>query len=400
MTSTEANRALTGVQEWNEESYVGESWLTAAFLAKSAEKNTEVSEFILQQAKSRDGAADRLDTELARTVRVLDWSTVSSAAKARWSHWRKDGSARWPATAESISGVLGIEPDDSVPLRDLDAVAARVNGVIRGNPMPPSIVQQAVELVTPKLHALIREARGNTYSMKVLLAADIAAGLISYCGAGLWDDLATCLVDPQINRSETDVAFERLSRERPPITESAAGLIRRSAREILEKRDRFLDSPSEVTPYPEALRFLAVYRLIDDGVLFASVAELAGNSSAAVREQAARTVATIAEVRQDTWILAVAIQLSHDHDVAVRSHAGRALAPLAKNDELAPQLIQDRIVQLLGEDGIATPMRLLDAMKNQPPSNPDVRNKVEQLLSDHPSRNVRRAAGAVIARYP
>ncbi|MDI6514753.1 hypothetical protein QMA61_00920 [Streptomyces coelicoflavus] len=399
MTTTEANRALRAVQDWNNESYAGESWQTAVFLSKSAGKDSEVSEVILRQVEGRDGRADRLDAELARTVRSMDWSKVRPAVKAQWSHWWRNGSDSWPATAESLLGVLEIEPDDSVPLRDLDAVAVRINGAIRGASMPPSIVQQAVELVAPELHALIREAQGNSYSMKVLSAADIAAGLISYCGADLWDDLTACLVDPRISRSETDAAFERLSRERPPITGSASKLIRRSARRILEKRDRFFDSSSEVTPYPEALRFLAAYSLIDDDVLFASVAELAGNSSAAVREQAARTVATIAEVRQDTWILALAIQLSHDHDVAVRSHAGHALAPLADNDELAPNLIQDRIVQLLGEDGIATPLRLLDAMKNQRPIAADVRNKVEQLLSDHPSRNVRRAAEAVIARY-
>lgn len=147
------------------------------------------------------------------------------------------------------------------------------------------------------------------------------------------------------------------------------------------------------------MRFLAVYGLIDDSVIFSSVAELAGSGAVVMREQAARTLAVIAEVRGGAWISAIATQLSHDHDVSVRSHAGRALALLSEGEELVPRIIQERITQLLGEDGIAIPLRLLDAMKMNPPSNVDVKQKIEQMLSDHPSGSVRRMAQVVLDGY-
>ncbi|MFJ8404916.1 hypothetical protein ACIQ9K_31155 [Streptomyces microflavus] len=399
MTTAEANRALVAVQGWSNESHIGEAWLTAATLAFPAKKTNDVADLILHQVETHKQKADYLGIDLARAVRALNWSDMHSKVREQWGRWLKRSGDLWPAAAESISGFLDADPDDTRPLPDLDSVAVRLNRAINGNSMPPSAVQRSVELVTQGLHALISEARGGSYSMKYPSAADIAAALIIFNGVDLWQDLATCLADPQISRHDTNNAFERLAHERPPIHAEAADLLRESALTILGKRDRFLDSPTEVTPYPEALRFLAAYQLIDDGMLFSSVAQLAGNRSSAIREQAARTVATIAEVRRDTWILAVAIQLSHDHDVSVRSHAGRALALLAGMEDLEPRVSEARVVELLGEDGIAIPIRLLNAMKNHPPTDSEIKGKVEQLMLDHPALSIRSIAAQVVQKY-
>ncbi|WP_329257060.1 hypothetical protein OG223_34585 [Streptomyces sp. NBC_01478] len=395
MTSAEADRALTAVCEWKQEDYVGEAWITAAALSNYAEKCSEIADFLLQQSVIKESAASGLDKDLARSIRVLDWTAVQHGVADRWSIWLRTRAQHWPTTEEAVAGVLRVQPDDSKALQDLEAVAVRLNSAIKGSPLPPSSVRRSVEIVTQELQNLVAEANAGYYSMKFRSAVDVAAALIVFAEADLWQDLAICLTDERINRLETDAAFERLSHERPPMTQAVRDLFKGAAHRILRGRTE----SSEIAPYPEALRFLAVYGLIDDSVIFSSVAELAGSGAVVMREQAARTLAVIAEVRGGAWISAIATQLSHDHDVSVRSHAGRALALLSEGEELVPRIIQERITQLLGEDGIAIPLRLLDAMKMNPPSNVDVKQKIEQMLSDHPSGSVRRMAQVVLDGY-
>ncbi|MEV0554065.1 hypothetical protein AB0I27_11470 [Streptomyces sp. NPDC050597] len=399
MTITEANRALTAVREWREESHVGEAWFTSARLASVAEKSSDTAEYLLQQSKAREAAADRLDTDLARALRALNWTDVHPDVVQQWAAWLSGHAAQWSVTVESVAGFLGLNPDDSEPIQNLDAVAIRLNSAVHGNRMPAFVVEQSTELVIPALRALITEAHSNSYSMKFPSAADVAATLIIVADADLWQELAPCLAEPQINRNETERAFERLAHERPPITESAADLFRKAAHNILFGKSRFFDIESGITPYPEALRFLAAYGLIDDSLLFSSIGELAGSSSAQKREQAARTVSTLAKLRNDTWIQAVASQLSYDHDVSVRSHAGMALALLSESNEVSQKMIRDRITRLLGEDGVAIPIRTLSSLKVKSPTDSEIRQKVEQLSSEHPSREVRRVAQEVIDSY-
>ncbi|MGA5470019.1 hypothetical protein ACPCUK_14630 [Streptomyces arboris] len=395
MTVSEATRALTAIQEHGERSSIEDAWVTSARLANPAQQSSEVAEYLLRQAKTRDAAAERLDSPLARAVRVLDWSTVRPEITVMWSAWLKSHGSQWPATAETAISSFGFELDDSQPLQDLDAVAVRLNGADRGNTMPPPVVQRSVELVNSALSDLITEARGRSYSMKFPAAADVAAALIVHSGADLWQELALCLTEPRMNRNETARAFERLAHERPAITDSADRILRRSANDILFSEGGVFEFESDITPYPEALRFLAVYGMIHDSVLFSLIGELAGSGSARKREQAARTVSTVAEVRHDTWIQAIASQLSHDHDVSVRSHAGRALALFSDSDELSRRMIRDRIIQLLGEDGVATPIRTLSSLKSKSSVDSAILSKVEQLVSDHPSVDVRRVAREV-----
>ncbi|MFI9190479.1 hypothetical protein ACIG0A_14410 [Streptomyces californicus] len=396
MTVSEANRALMAIRECHDDSSIEDAWRTSARLANPAQQSSEVAEYLLRQAKSREESADRLDGALARAVQALNWDTVRPEVTAMWSAWLKSRGLRWPATAETAITSFGLEFDDSESLQDLDSVAVQLNSADRGNAMPPAVVRRSVELVTSALRDLITEARGQSYSMKFPAAADVAAALIVHSGADLWQDLALCLTEPRMHRNETDRAFERLAHERPPITDAAERILRKSTSSVLFSQGGFFEAESDITPYPEALRFLAVYGMIDDSILFSHIAKLAGSDSARSREQAARTVSTIAEVRHDTWIQAIASQLSHDHDVSVRSHAGRALALFSDSDELSRRMIRDRIIQLLGEDGVATPIRTLSSLKSKSSIDADILSKVQQLVSDHPSIDVRRVAKEVV----
>ncbi|WP_328845190.1 hypothetical protein [Streptomyces sp. NBC_00258] len=382
----------------NNSKLLGEAWLAGAVLANAAEVPGEMVEVFLQEASKPETQEDDLrDRAIARAVRALSWPDISAAVVSRASSWLTEGETVAPATAEVVSSHCGPgEGGESETLSDLDEVAVRVNSAIRGNPMPRELVVRAVPLVRDALVGILRQAHGGAHSVGTLSAADIGAALIAYTDAPLWVDLADFLSDPSIGRHETRDAFERLAHERPSMPESISDKFRSAAEEMLSASVDVFGGSDVFIPYPEALRFLSSNRLLDEITTFANIAKLAGDGTPAAREQAARTVATIAEVSPDTWLLAVATQLSHDRDSSVKAHAGRALALLASKDDNLSRVANPRIVQLLNEDGVLIPFRLLHAMRKQENLQPDVRQEVERLSRDHPSRIVRHAAQTVI----
>src|SRR5205823_5875946 len=92
-----------------------------------------------------------------------------------------------------------------------------------------------------------------------------------------------------------------------------------------------------------------------------------------------------------------AMQLSYDADMEVRAYAGQALALLAFAGDSGGDEAAVRVVDLMSEDGLMVPYRLLGAMSEVGPSLPrQVIQHVEHLRNDHPSRLVRLRAEDVL----
>lgn len=204
------------------------------------------------------------------------------------------------------------------------------------------------------------------------------------------------LLNSAVTRDQTDRAFEWLTNELPHLPEKWESEFMKQAKAILTKGGEAVEAEGEITPYPEGLRFLAAYQLIDDDAVFSNVAKLAGDVRISAREEAARTAALLAERRSDTWILALVMQLSHDSHVSTRAHAARGLAHFAARDQ-RPSAASHRIVELLAEDGVEVPIRVLSALRKiEFPLNQNISSQVDQLANEHPSRAVRDAANSVI----
>lgn len=410
MTPIEAKRALGVVRNvleaggpanlpghWQRDSdRIGDAWLTAARLANSADLADEVARYFLEIAKSTERPNEQVDESLARAVNVIDWGTVSGPTTEYWSMWVQETREGWSATSEVVGQLCGLRSTESEIPKDLEEVAFQVNQALRGTGLSQSTVAASTPLVAAALRKLVDDARNGVHSFGTLDPADIGAALISYGNADLWEELGAYLISPATTRDETSYAFERLAHERPGMPTRWKELFNKNYEQILAKENDTFREQNPISPYPPALRFLAAYNLIDDATLFTSIAKLAGEKNARAREEAARTVSMLANLRSDTWLLAIATQLSHDHDVSTRSHAGRSLALFSTQDQEASWMVSARIIQLLGEDGVEVPVRLLGALKGRPPRQAEVRRTIEQLASDHPSRLVRSAALAVV----
>ncbi|MFI7402588.1 hypothetical protein ACIBW9_19340 [Streptomyces sp. NPDC049541] len=410
MTPIEAKRALGVVRSileeggpanipgrWQRDSErVGDAWLTAARLANSASLADEMARYFLEIAKSSARPDELIDRALAKATNVLDWEAVSVSAVNYWSTWVQGTGEGWPATSEVVGQLCGLRSGESTIPEDLEAVALQVNQAIRGTELSQSMVTASSPLVAGALRKLTDDARKGLHSFGSLDPADIGAALISYGNADLWEELGACLVSPATTREETNYAFERLAHERPSMPIHWKDIFSKNHEQILSKENDTFREQKSISPYPPALRFLAAYNLIDDATLFTSIAKLAGEINVRAREEAARTVALLATLRSDTWLLAIGTQLSHDHDVSTRSHAGRSLALFSTRDQEASSMLSSRIVQLLREDGVEVPIRLLGALKGKQPRQAAVRKAIEQVASDHPSRLVRSAALAVV----
>ncbi|MYS87774.1 hypothetical protein [Embleya scabrispora] len=412
LTSVEARTALESVVEvianggpmhapgrWRPmASRLGDAWRSAAVLANTAGVPGRVAEILLD-ATGFAGPADNetLDRSIGWALNDLDWAGVPSEVTARWASWLEGDRSSLPVTVGVVEALPGVGTTwANRPVDDLHSAAAYLNALVGGVDVRADGVGLAVDLLKDSLAAIREEAARGEYSLHDRSAADVAAAYIVHADATLlWQDLAAFMVDGRVQRMDRSPAFDRLARERPSLPGGVAGIFREHAETLLRDTsmvDVFEPGPALV-PYPEALRFLVCYDLVDEMRAHASIARLAGSPDQSAREEAARTVATVAAVRTNAWLLAFALQLSHDPRAAVKAYAGRALALLAVDHEFEP-VASERLVELLREDGMLVPLLILRALdRNRVP--PTVAQEITRLVDAHPSRLVRVTAATL-----
>lgn len=166
---------------------------------------------------------------------------------------------------------------------------------------------------------------------------------------------------------------------------------------MLQSTPELLDE--EVVPYPAAVRFLGSLGLIEDERAFELAARLAATPGYEARQQASLTVASLARRSDSPWLLAFAIQFSHDEDVEVRAHAGRALARLARvsQRDTSAALCNQRLGALLMEDGLLVPTMIIRGLSDVGgPISGEVAEHLGRLEQRHPSRVVRKQAALLL----
>jgi hypothetical protein len=375
------------------------AWRTAVSLADTSGRMNDVAQMLFNEVQSVASKDELRDRAIARALADVEWDDVDADVRQRWINWLSLDSDILPTTVDVLSSSLG---DATTPRRvaplELGTVAIQVNAAMQGTMLDQNLVQEAVSLVRESLSDIRRSAAEGSYSGGGLSPADIAAGLILYAGAHeLWADLVDFLTDSSVQRDDSAPAFERLARETTDIPVAARDRFQAAALALLATRVQFF-GPA-VVPYPAALRFLGVYGLIDEEQAFDFTARLAGMEGGEARQEAARTVAILSRTISSPWLLAFAIQLSHDADVEVRAHAGRALARLGSSSTSLAKLSSSRLVALLHEDGLLVPVLLLRGLEEMAESLTlpnDVLRQVERMSEDHPSRAVRRQASRVV----
>ncbi|MEU1266588.1 hypothetical protein ABZ473_31895 [Streptomyces cellulosae] len=376
------------------------AWHAAAALANVTGKQGVVAKLLLDAARQSEPEDDLRDRSIARSMEILDWDGVSSDIKDQWVGLLEDETVLLPHTREVVQLLAGVTPT-SVEIADLNALAQRLNAAMNGTAMSRDLIAAGVEMTRQELSRIRAQAKSGMWTMGGVNVADIAASLISDMGVQeLWVELSGFLLDSSVQRADRSRAFDRLAANASTarIPEAFAEEFKRSADVVLQVPDREIFSGDDLVPYPAALRFYACHGLMDEPQAFSHIAKLAGSDEAAAREEAAKTVAAVADVRADTWLVAFAVQLSHDGDVRAKANAGRALAVLAARRPDFDKFVSGRLLELLNEDGLLVPLFVLRelATVHGDISTP-VREEIRHLKEAHPSRLVRETAKRVIA---
>ncbi|UGQ58324.1 hypothetical protein LSF60_01810 [Rhodococcus pyridinivorans] len=412
LTTSEASRALDAVLEaldlggpnnvpgkWKADPLRREAaWRSAASLSNSAGRQDVVARVLLKATSSFE-ESEMEDRAIANALSQVEWENLSPSVVSMWVEWRNTSGHRWPITSRVVAARADIvddaTDDGESPLLD---VATHLNRTFHGHSLDPAFVGHAVTLIEEAIADIRQSAARGSFSLGGVNVADIAVVLLDNLPASvksesvrIWAFLTDFLLDARVQREDKSAAFDRLSQIRPILPDETAKRFSEGAASLLSESDRSFFLEEDIVPFPAALRFLACQKLISEASVFSAVAQLAGSSDSKGREEAARTVAAVAEVRSDAWLIGFAAQLSHDTEMDVKAPAGRALARLASVGSSLSGVANDRLLSLLDEDGLLVPLVVMKALVASDLTS-EARQKIADLSDGHPSRAVRREA--------
>lgn len=374
------------------------AWLALAQLGPAARMTDRVASLLRGELERvADLDAEIVDRGMWPAVSALEWDDASPEERDAWRGVVRARGDVFPQTCGVVTAALGdvvTAPEEPA----FAAVIAWTDGLLQGRAVG-DLSETAIDLLRERLQVIRSDASRGKYSLGGGDVADVAAALLTKERAGvLWSDLTDFLLDTRVQVQERAHALDRLARSAVSIPEDVAERFRDAAIDLLERLPRSPMGP-EVRPFPAALRFLAAFELLDESSVYEAITALAGSADEGARRQAAATVAVLAARRSRPELLVLALPLSHDRDVDVRGHAARALGFLSTQDGLLSSVARGRLVDLLGEDGLRVPLRVLGALEDSAAELPtEISRRARELAESHPSRSVRASAARLARR--
>lgn len=408
MAPSEASEALKSVLEvvvaggpidipgtWqNPAERLGVALRAAAVLADAAQQPERVARLLLEHARIRQGNDFVMDNAIVQALRHLDLKRMPEDVRSAWRHWLVEGNHSLPKVAEYISIALGVENEEVESTTPLDSLAIQLNVAMASGNMSQVDAEHATAVVEEELSSIRGSASRGIHMSGGRSAADVAAVLIAEAGVtSLWGSLSKLLLDENVARGDRSLAFDRLAIALPEMPVEIRDKFRVEATSLLNVRpEAVFGAWDNQVPYPSALRFLACYEIIGENQTFSLLAKLAGAADIQTRREATRTVAAISKVRTDPWLLALAFQLSHDSEITIAAYAAQALASFSRNQGELADLVSDRLIELLNEDGLLIPLFVMRALAEGATPPAAVVNEISRLSRDHPSFRIRRHA--------
>jgi hypothetical protein len=420
LTSEQASNALNAVLDyiaagapsprgrWEAASLRLESaWRAAVELSGPAEQLDQVASALLSAARQAPGTDELLVSALSRAARDIEWESVAPSTREEWGGWLTGSSSPvGAAMTDTVGPQLGLDiekPNDGA--WPLARAASMLNRFFRSGVVPSEQDRHALEgEVIRQLRHVRDDAALGAYSGGGLSVGDIAAGLaLHFKMPNLWRPLAEFLVDMRVNREDKAAPLDRLSQPLASVPQEVVGIVASALDGLLAAVG---PGPFDggITPFPAALRFAAAHSLLTAEELLGHLSKLCGSGNAGSRVEAARTLAFTADFGEDTdWIFVMGLLLTRDSDPLVRAESGRCLAGLLHRDDRHRALVDQRLVEMLSEDGLLVPLLVLRGLRSiegQSQLAETLKVRISQLAASHPARGVRLQAQAVLEAFP
>lgn len=387
---------------------------TAAALAPISNSVDELVETVLSSVRKIGPTNDQLLVRAhTRGLRSVDWDDVGQAAKERWAAWLHASDAPSLEGWSSMIDLVAPEFQDdtsaasargSVPM-SFDRIANELNAMMALNDAQPSYTGQlrasASDAVSRRLDEIRSQASKGMYSMYSTDAADLAVALIQHTNADLWASVTDFLLDEKLPRRMKAAALDRIS-GRPEVVPIATRQKLEGAAELLLAPRGFtspFDAP-DIDPFPPAVRALAALQVLTEAEVLSATAVLAAGSTTSKLEAArllSTVVSTAAGVPQ--WAISIALQLSSDSSANVRAEVGRTLALAIHRSTFAIELLEERLLGLLAEDGILVPLLVLRGLSDGVEIDSQaIRDRIQDMAEHHLVFGVRVQAGLIADR--
>lgn len=355
----------------------------------------------LLQSLTADRISDELwDRAFASIIRGLDWDAVPDATRDAWREVLHTEGFSKSISTRAFDRDL---PPDAGPTWDpaksysLAECAELINQYLRHEQAIPEVIVDRASELAQRGVARIRSDAPNKYGKSIPDPAEMMTVLVLETDSNeLWEPLLGFLSDANVPQTAKRRSFDLLVVKKVAIDSRVFANHRNALLEVVTGADPFaaFDDRSGVI-FPAAMRFAAVYELIDGATVFKYIWTLATADDRFNRIEAARSLQAFVRNKPFDWMLTIALQLSYDVFPEVKVQAIDALSGLVHVRERDLPTAADRLGELLDNDGVLIPLTVLQAISVRGVTDERLRAKAKALRSGHLSRRVRRAAADI-----
>ncbi|WP_261863985.1 hypothetical protein [Mycobacterium montefiorense] len=374
------------------------TWEAAAAVANAAGAAGRFADYLLNSLDSTNIDDELWDRAYARAIGKIEWESVPDPVASAWRRTLQELEPAAKISRSVFIDEIGGGVSELPASGSLAEHAEAINWYLRnGRKIPDELVSTASGLAIEGVGKVRAEAQGRRYSRSLTDPGEILAVLLIEAGRPeMSRPMLELLADSEVAHAARARAFDLLSENKVSLVADKIDEFRRSFQRAVLQPDRFAwDSSRRSELFASAMRFGAVYGILNEYEAFSYVATLAASNDRFFKLEASKSMRAFVKSTKFDWLLPMALQLSFEVFPDVKIVAVQSLAELAKNGGRQANAATDRLSQLLNDGGITVPMAVLRAIKTLKVVPTPLRDQAIAMTSNHLSRRVRQEAAGI-----
>lgn len=360
-----------------------------------------VAQYALKMLDAHGGDY-QINQAVSSLFAAVDWAKVNARTSASWAFWGRSNLDGEKNRSLATTIIRELAPDYLLSMTEtLDASEKSLEYVLAeaGTPLSQKLEEQAIRHAVDTFERAQNQGPVTYRTIGGVNAPEVAAAVAIRAGnPALWVRLGEYLSDRRLPSSDKSLTMDRLANDSHELPLTLLGDLANTLPEIAREGVTGRLFAEETLPWSgPALRLIGKMGIGSPDFLMAAVLELAGSSSPSARAEAAATLPFSIGVGGDaTWAQVLLVQLATDDDPVVKGTAAEALARSLGWMGSAQALVQSKLIQLLHERSIRTPLKALHGLQRANTRAIDIpapiREAAGRVSEDHASWIVRRAA--------